>query len=75
MKRGREHQKEYNVEKKGRNVIFRIILTIRAVGKNINWGRGKADENFGEENQDFKKNWWLGIIYRVVQNFLRPCNF
>ena len=52
MKRGREHQEEYNVEKKGRNVIFPIILTIRAVGKNINWGRGKADENFGEENQD-----------------------
>ena len=54
MKKGREHEEEYNVEKKGRNVIFPIILTIRAVGKNIKWERGKADENFGEENQDLK---------------------
>ena len=25
---------------------------IKAVGKNVKWGRGEGDGNFGEENQD-----------------------
>ena len=55
MKRGKEYygcEKEYNVEKRERgiNIIFPIML--RLLGR---LSSGEEDENFGEENHDFKK--------------------
>ena len=44
----------YNVEKgKGEgNIICPIVLEL--LRKNIKWGRGERDGNFGQENQDIK---------------------
>ena len=49
----------------GKNITLKngkqchLPFNIEAVGKNIKWGRGKEDGNFGEENQD-KKNIGMG---------------
>ena len=39
--------------KKGKQ--YHVPYNIEAVGKNLKFGRGEGDGNFGEENQDFFK--------------------
>ena len=59
VKRGRENilgvacGEEYNLEKKERR--SNNIFDIKAVVKNIKWGREERDWNLGELKQDFKK--------------------
>ena len=45
--------KAWKKKEKGKQYHFSFI--IKAAGKNIKLGRGEGDENFGEENKDFKK--------------------
>ena len=76
MKRGREYQyyccwEEYNVEKKGKGKECHLPYIVEAV-RNIKWGKGEWDGNFGEENQDLKKNRGREE-YQVVGNFIHPC--
>ena len=40
---------------------YHLSYNNKAVGKNIKWGRGEGDGNFGEENVDFK-TWGWGIL-------------
>ena len=47
----------------GKNIAWKIgigeqyylLYDIEGVGKNIKWGKGGGNVNFGEENQDLKK--------------------
>ena len=31
---------------------YNLLYNIDAIGKNIKWGKGEGDGNFGEENKD-----------------------
>ena len=42
--------------KNGKGKQYHLPYNFKAAGKNIKWGKGGGDGNFGEENQDFK-NW------------------
>ena len=73
MKKGREYHgrgEEYNVDK-GKEKAYHLPYNVKAVGKNIKWGRGKGDGNFGEENQDYKNG--DGEEYQVECNFIHHC--
>ena len=37
---------------KGKWKLYLCLLDIKAVGKNIKWGRGERAEKFWEENED-----------------------
>ena len=56
IKFGREQDKIEGVGKnikcikRGKGKRYHLPLNIKAVGKNIKWGREKGDGNFGEEN-------------------------
>ena len=57
---------------RGSNIICSIILRLWP-GKNIKWGKGEGDGNFGEENQDLIK--WGCEEIKVVGNFIHPCSY
>ena len=42
--------------KKGEGKQYHLPYDIKAVCKNIKWGRAEGDRNFVEKNQDLKKN-------------------
>ena len=49
-------------EKKEKGKQYNLPSNNMAVWKNIKWGKGVGDGNFGKENQDFFKNGGLGRI-------------
>ena len=60
MKRGRKYhgrREEYNVGKKGKGKQYHLFCNVKAVGKNIKWGRVSGDI-MGNKNQDLKKWGW-----------------
>ena len=68
--RGREYYgcgEEYNV---GKGKQCHPSFDIKAVGKNIEWGRGEGDGHFGEKAKILKKD--SGEEYQVVGNFIHP---
>ena len=57
--------------KKGKaEEVYHLVYNIKAVEKNIQWGRGEGKGNFGEENQDLENGG--GSNYLVVWNFINP---
>ena len=56
-----------NITRKGRSLPY----DIKAVGKNIKWGGGEWDGNFGKKIK-IKKNGG-GEENQVVGNFIQPC--
>ena len=44
--------------KKGKEEQYHLPYNIKAVRKNIKWGREEGDGNFEEENPDFKIWGW-----------------
>ena len=57
--------------KKGLGKQYHISYNIKAVGKNIKWGRGKGDGTFGEDLTKILKM-GVGEEYQVIGNFLQP---
>ena len=55
MRRGREvisGGKNIPGKKNRKGKQYHLPYNSKAVAENIEWGRGKGDGNFGEENQD-----------------------
>ena len=73
MKRRREYHgcgEEYNVEKSEKVKQYHLPFNVKAVGKNIKWGRGEVDGNLGEKIKI--KNKRDGEEYQVVGHFIHP---
>ena len=51
---------------------FQLVsqFDIKALGKNIEWGKEEGDENFLEENKDLEN--WGGEDYQVEGNYIHP---
>ena len=56
--------------KEGKEKQYHLPFNIKALGKNIQWGKGESDRNFEEENQDLRNG--DEQEYQVVGNFIHP---
>ena len=58
VKKGREYHgrgEEYNLEK-GKEKAYHLPYNVKAVGKNIKWGKGGRGRKFWVRKSKFKKN-------------------
>ena len=70
MNSGRDNHSFWEEYKGVEGMQYHLSYNIEAVGKNIKYGRGERNGNFGEENQALKRRG--GEEYQVVGTLYTP---